>query len=217
MVSKFLKVYIFEPLYGYFRRNGRREDHCRKNEDLKLEAKICNWPQFAWSNWTLRYKTVKTRKHYRKYLNFGIWPHFTAILTTVGYCHWHETTWSHYKAENDKNTPLILPSLMILMMSKKRRFAKKLRRKRRSWVPIERLIFRRFSQTTEPVYWAVQISLFISQVKPVVLNVGGTLYISQNKMSLATQGLNPNNNYAWHVRLVNQRTQILPYLIVVLI
>ena len=60
-----------------------------KNEDLKIEAKICNWPQFAWSNWTLRYNTVKTRKHYRKYLkflNFGIWPHFTAILTSVGYC-----------------------------------------------------------------------------------------------------------------------------------
>ena len=29
-----------EPLYGYFRRNRRREDHRRKNEDLKVEAKI---------------------------------------------------------------------------------------------------------------------------------------------------------------------------------
>ena len=31
---------IFEPLYGYFRRNRRREDHRGKNEDLKIEAKI---------------------------------------------------------------------------------------------------------------------------------------------------------------------------------
>ena len=74
-----------EALYGYF----------RKIKDVKItaEKKISrlkwrseNWPKFAWSNWTLRYKTVKTRKHYRKYLlflNFGIWPHFTAILTTV--------------------------------------------------------------------------------------------------------------------------------------
>ena len=29
-----------EALYGYFRRNRRREDHRRKNEDLKVEAKI---------------------------------------------------------------------------------------------------------------------------------------------------------------------------------
>ncbi len=29
-----------EPLYGYFRRNRRREDHRGKNEDLKIEAKI---------------------------------------------------------------------------------------------------------------------------------------------------------------------------------
>ena len=31
---------IFEPLYGYFRRNRRRKDHRKKNEDLKIKAKI---------------------------------------------------------------------------------------------------------------------------------------------------------------------------------
>ena len=31
---------ITEPLYGYFRRNRRREDHRGKIEDLKIEAKI---------------------------------------------------------------------------------------------------------------------------------------------------------------------------------
>ena len=31
---------ITEPLYGYFRRNRRREDHRGKIEDLKVEAKI---------------------------------------------------------------------------------------------------------------------------------------------------------------------------------
>ena len=29
-----------ETLYGFFRRNRRREDHRGKNEDLKIEAKI---------------------------------------------------------------------------------------------------------------------------------------------------------------------------------
>ncbi len=43
-----------------------------KNEDLKIKAKIWNWPKFVLSNWTLRYKTVKTRKHYKKYLYFRI-------------------------------------------------------------------------------------------------------------------------------------------------
>ena len=28
------------PLYGYFRRNRRREDHRGKTEDLKIEAKM---------------------------------------------------------------------------------------------------------------------------------------------------------------------------------
>ena len=31
---------ITELLYGYFRRNRRREDHRGKIEDLKIEAKI---------------------------------------------------------------------------------------------------------------------------------------------------------------------------------
>ena len=53
-----------------------------KTKISRLKRRSENWPKFAWSNWTLRYKTVKTGKHYRKYLlflNFDIWPHFTAI------------------------------------------------------------------------------------------------------------------------------------------
>ena len=77
-----------EPLCACFRRNRKRE-----SQDLQIDQ------IFVWSNWTLRHKTVKTRKHYRKYLlflNFGIWSHFTAILTTVStvvYNRCRETTW----------------------------------------------------------------------------------------------------------------------------
>ena len=49
-----------------------------KTKISRLKRRSENWPKFAWSNWTLRYKTVKTRKHYRKhllFLNFGIWLH----------------------------------------------------------------------------------------------------------------------------------------------
>ena len=65
----------------------------KKTKISRLKRRSENWPKFAWSNRTLRYKTVNTRKHYREYLlflNFGIWPHFT------------ETTWCQYKAETTK-------------------------------------------------------------------------------------------------------------------
>ena len=60
---------VTEPLYGYFRRNRRREHHRRKNEDLKIDQNLRD--QIEQSD----IKTVKTRKHYRKYLlflNFGV-------------------------------------------------------------------------------------------------------------------------------------------------
>ena len=83
-----------------------------------LKRRAENWPKFAWSNWTLRYKTVKTCKNYRKYLlflNFGIWPHFTAILTMVSYV-------PYYKAQNEQaSARVILSSNSICYTSTRER------------------------------------------------------------------------------------------------
>ena len=144
-----------------------------KTKISKFKQRSENSPKFARSNWTLRYKTVKTRKHYRKYLlllNFGIWPHFTAILTTVStvvYSRCRGTTWCHYKAENDKNSPLLFKwniyQLWMTLNKPLNHFnpknedlpknnedlLKKSRRKRRPWVPIEGLKCDRWEQQTQ--------------------------------------------------------------------
>ena len=39
-----------------------------KTKISRLKQRSENWPKLAWSNWTLRCKTVKTREHYWKYL-----------------------------------------------------------------------------------------------------------------------------------------------------
>lgn len=87
---------ILEPLYGYLRRNRRREDHRGKNGDLKIEA----------TTWKLTKICV-----IKLFLNFRIWSHFTAILTTVSSVvnsHFRESTWCQYKAGNNKNSPVMM-------------------------------------------------------------------------------------------------------------
>ena len=53
---------MIEPLYGYFRRNRRREDHRGKNEDLKIEIDLNSRDQIEHSDIKLS-KLVNTTEN----------------------------------------------------------------------------------------------------------------------------------------------------------
>ncbi len=119
-----LQIQVWASLWVFPKKSKTRRSPRKKrrsqdwSEDLKL-AKI------RVITWTLRYKTLKTRRKYLLFLNFAIWPHFKK------------------KKTNEDKTKICL---------KKRRFTKKLRRKRRPWVPIERLKFYKSTFYKSPFY-----------------------------------------------------------------